>query len=173
MMKTHTNSIEIKICNSVIQVMKRHIQIGDRSLEAGGVLIGKENISDNNIIIRYITEPYRRDKRRYSRFIRKDERHIEIYNDIFISSNRIYRYIGEWHTHDEDLPNYSILDAKNWEKIMKEMPEMIEHFHIIVGINAFRIWKVGQSLTCPELIKTIYWKGVIGFDEENCRYSNR
>ena len=40
---------------------------------AGGILIGKENISDDNIIIRYITEPYASDKRRYNRFIRKDK----------------------------------------------------------------------------------------------------
>ena len=50
--------------------MRKYIQLGAGSLEAGGILIGKENISDDNIIIRYITEPYADDKRRYNRFIK-------------------------------------------------------------------------------------------------------
>ena len=48
-MKINSNNIEIKICSSVFQVMKKYIQLGAGSLEAGGILIGKENISDDNI----------------------------------------------------------------------------------------------------------------------------
>lgn len=166
-MKNNSNNIQIKICCGVFQVMKKYIQIGDKSLEAGGILIGKENISDNNIIIRYITEPYESDKRTYSRFIRKDKRHIDIFKGIFKSSNQIYGYIGEWHTHDEDLPEYSKIDLKNWRKIMKESPGDIEHFHIIVGIKAIRIWNLEKILKEPKLIKTIYWNEVLSFNEKN------
>ena len=85
----------------------------------------------------------------------------------------IYCYIGEWHTHDEDLPNYSRLDLKNWKKIMKESPGNIEHFHIIVGSKAIRIWKFGKLLKDPDLIKTIYWEDVMDFDEKVCWQNNR
>ncbi|MEZ7820842.1 MAG: Mov34/MPN/PAD-1 family protein, partial [Patescibacteria group bacterium] len=101
MLKINSNNIEIKICSSVFQVMRKYIQLGSGSLEAGGILIGKENISDDNIIIRYITEPYASDKRRYNRFIRKDNKHIDIFNEVFNLSNEIYCYVGDWHTHDE------------------------------------------------------------------------
>lgn len=166
MLKINSNNIEIKICSSVFQVMRKYIQLGTGSLEAGGILIGKENISDDNIIIRYITEPYASDKRRYNRFIRKDKKHIYIFNEVFNSSNEIYCYIGEWHTHNEDLPDYSRLDLKNWRKIMKESPGNIEHFHIIVGCKAIRIWRFGKLLKNPDLIKTIYWKDVMDFDKK-------
>ena len=48
MLKINSNNIEIKICSSVFQVMRKYIQLGTGSLEAGGILIGKENISDDN-----------------------------------------------------------------------------------------------------------------------------
>ena len=44
MLKINSNNIEIKICSSVFQVMRKYIQLGAGSLEAGGILIGKENI---------------------------------------------------------------------------------------------------------------------------------
>lgn len=168
-MKFKLNNVEIKICSSVLEVMERYIQYGVKSLEAGGVLIGKENISNNNIIIKYITEPYVGDKRKYSRFIRKDKKHIDIFKEIYKSSNGIYRYIGEWHTHNEGVPNYSYMDLKNWRKITKESPESTENYHIIVGSKAIRIWKLTKSLKNPVLIETIYWKDVMGFDEETYR----
>ena len=49
---------------------------------------------------------------------------------------------------------------------MKESPGNIDHFHIIVGSKAIRIWKFGKLLKNPDLIKTIYWKDVMEFDEK-------
>lgn len=61
------------------------------------------------------------------------------------------------------------MDLKNWRKITKGSPEDIENFHVIVGSKAIRIWEFRKSLNNPVLIETIYWKDVMGFDEETCR----
>lgn len=152
---------KIKICSSVLEVMERYIQSGLLSLEAGGVLIGKENISNDDVVIKYITEPCKNDKRRYNRFIRKDKKHLDFFNEIYNSNSGIYRYVGEWHTHNEDVPQCSFMDLRNWKKIMKESPGSVSHFHIIVGKKAIRIWKVEKSSKSPELLETIYWKDVM------------
>lgn len=156
--------IKVKICSCVFAMFKQNIQQGNGTLEAGGILIGKENISDGNIVIKYSTEPYSNDERGYKRFKRKDKKHIDFYQSIFNSSNKIYGYIGEWHTHDEEIPNFSSIDLKNWQKIAKKPSIIKEYFHIIVGYKAIRIWKYGNLSEYPNLIETISWKDVIEID---------
>ena len=46
---------KIKICNSILQIMYKYIQIVRKSCEAGGILIGRENSGNSNLIIEYVT----------------------------------------------------------------------------------------------------------------------
>ena len=41
---------KIKICNSILQIMYKYIQIVRKSCEAGGILIGRENSGNSNLI---------------------------------------------------------------------------------------------------------------------------
>lgn len=68
---------KIKICNSILQIMYKYIQIVRKSCEAGGILIGRENSGNSNLIIEYVTEPMASDKRSRCRFSRKDKGHLE------------------------------------------------------------------------------------------------
>ena len=63
---------KIKICNSILQIMYKYIQIVRKSCEAGGILIGRENSGNSNLIIEYVTEPMASDKRSRCRFSIKD-----------------------------------------------------------------------------------------------------
>ncbi len=76
-------SRKIKLCHNVIEVMHKYIQQGALSKEAGGILIGKENISNNNLIINNITSPMAQDHRCYNRFIRRDSCHITYFNTLY------------------------------------------------------------------------------------------
>lgn len=138
--KTETKII--KIVSSVVAKMNSYRQLNKRDCEAGGILIGRENIETGNLIIEYITEPYKKDKRTRILFYRKDKKHIEFYNKLYKAHNGIYAYIGEWHTHPQDCPKYSWIDLKNWERISK-MNEDKErtYYHVIVGNKEITVWE--------------------------------
>jgi len=169
-MKVEDQNISIKICFSIISIMKQYIQNGLFSLEAGGILIGKENISNNDLIVKYLTVPYKKDKRKHCRFLRQDNQHIRFFEKIYNEHDEVYRYIGEWHTHDENIPMYSKMDLNNWKKIYKDAPEDINHYHIIVGRKAFRIWKVNNYFDKPQIVKTIYWEDVKLNSKQNKKF---
>lgn len=136
---------KIKICTSVIATLKKHVY--DKA-EAGGVLIGRENIENHNLIIEITTEPYRADVRKRTSFLRKDKKHIQIFKQLNIANNNIYAYIGEWHTHSQATPYYSWKDFNNWTKIAKEFPNDQCQFHIITGYEIWRLWKFDSHKKC-------------------------
>ena len=46
-----TNNRKIKICDLILNTMKKYLQVNSEDLEAGGVLIGKENMYNNDLVI--------------------------------------------------------------------------------------------------------------------------
>ena len=155
-MKISENIQRVKIKDSVIDLFKKYIQYKQNGLESGRIIIVKENLQNKDYTIGYATEPYKNDKRKGNRFKRLDTKHIETCNSIYLRSGKIYRYVGEWHTHPEAIPQYSDIDLKNWGKIAKGSDEISLYFHIIVGYEAYRIWKYEKS-GIIELLETIYW----------------
>lgn len=137
---------KIKIDDSVLDLMISYRQLNKVDCEAGGIIIGRENKETGNIIIEYATEPYKRDRRTKAFFHRKDRKHLEIFNKLYTQHNNIYAYIGEWHTHPEDYPNYSGIDINNWNNISKQNEDKNKiYYHIIVGNREIRIWEYRRS----------------------------
>lgn len=155
------NKRKIKVCHNITHILYEYMQKGFFSKEAGGILIGKENKSNENIIINHITVPMPRDERKHNRFIRKDKRHIELFENLYKKSDETLRYIGEWHTHPEAIPNFSCIDLKNWKKISKDSKGDVKFYHIIVGYEAIRMWEINNTLQV-RLINTVFWKDVGG-----------
>lgn len=140
--------------------MLKYIQKEINSKEAGGILVGKENKSNKNIIINHITVPMLEDKRKYNKFIRKDKKHVEVFKNLYKRSKKTLRYIGEWHTHPEAIPNFSEIDLNNWKKISKESDNNNNYYHIIVGYDAIKIWVIESEEYSAKLIGTIFWKEI-------------
>lgn len=136
------NHKKIKISDDVIKIMTSYMQLDKKDCEAGGILIGRESKETGNIIIEHATKPYKKDKRSRHFFHRRDKSHVDFFNNLYVKYNNIYGYIGEWHTHPEDFPNYSGIDLNNWNKIskMNEDKEKI-YYHIIVGNREVRVWE--------------------------------
>lgn len=151
------DKVKIKVCQNIINTLSNYVQKGSCSIESGGILIGKENKSNKNIIINHITTPMIKDKSKYDRFIRRDKGHVEVFNSLYVSSSGTVRYIGEWHTHPETIPNFSEIDLNNWKKISKDSNNN-NYYHIIVGYEAIRIWVMESKEYSTELIDTIFWK---------------
>lgn len=54
----------------VCQRLERHRQFGERSQEAGGVLLGRHLLDCSDVIVDDITEPARSDRRTFASFFR-------------------------------------------------------------------------------------------------------
>ena len=144
---------KIKINESIVKFISCYKQLNRKDCEAGGILIGRENKETGNIIIEYATEPYDKDKRKRTSFYRKDKIHIEYYNRLYEDYNGIYAYIGEWHTHPENYPNYSSVDINSWKKIAKSNKDKEKkYYHLIVGIKEIRVWEYSYGSKYAERI---------------------
>lgn len=148
-------NIIIEIKDEVVQKILSYCQNDSNFPEAGGILAGRENISNDNIIIEYFTQPMDGDYRRRNRFTRKDLGHIIYFENIYNESDGTIGYIGEWHTHSEDVPSYSCLDFKNWLQIRRHSHSCKPQYHFIVGKKAICVWKVCQEHFFPEKIAEI------------------
>ena len=101
--------------SKVIKKLKNVVDKNINNCESGGLLLGF--IRQNHYDVRIITTPYKKDcTSRYS-FIRKDKKHLNIYQLVKLKIDKNLTYIGEWHTHTEDTPKPSNLDLKEWNLI--------------------------------------------------------
>lgn len=141
---------KIKVSVDVISIWKKYIQEGLFSKEAGGVLIGRESRESNNLIIEFCTNPMLNDVRKRTRFFRRDKKHIEYFTDVYNDNEGIYRYVGEWHTHPEDVPSYSSLDKKNWKKIFSDLDQN-EQFHFIIGRKGVTAWRYNGTSSITKI----------------------
>ena len=157
---------KIKIDNQVLGRIHTFCQIKKGMPEAGGILAGRQNISNNNIIIEHHTEPMYGDFQTRYRFTRKDPGHLSFFQELYNNSNGTIGYVGEWHmchmhTHPEDVPQYSMIDLKNWRKIYTNAETNQVQYHLIAGRKALVIWKYDGKNFCPVKIVSIYWEDTI------------
>lgn len=154
-------SIVIKIDNHLLDRIRTFCQIEKELPEAGGILLGRQNISNNNIIIEHHTEPMHGDYQTRLRFLRRDPGHLSFFQELYNNSNGTIGYIGEWHTHPEDIPQYSIIDLKNWRKIHGKSGTNQVQYHLIAGRNAVAIWKYSGKQPYLVKIASICWEDLI------------
>lgn len=147
----------IKLKDDIIQRIHFFRQNECKSPEAGGILAGRENISNENLIIEYMTEPMHGDFQSRTRFDRKDTDHIAYFENIYKQNDGTVGYIGEWHTHPENVPHYSAQDLKNWKNIQRQFSGQKQQYHLIAGRKVFTIWKVQKASLFPKKIAEIPW----------------
>ncbi len=153
---------KIKIEDNVLARIRLFCQIKNNMPESGGILAGRENISNDNMIIENITEPMASDYQSRCRFTRKDPGHITFFQKLYRENNGTVRYIGEWHTHPEDVPHYSIIDLKNWKKIYRNAIEKQSQYHLIAGRKAIVIWKYSALNFLPVEVLSVNWEDYSG-----------
>lgn len=163
-MVIHDKDRNLKFCNNTLQLMRKYVQKENKSNEAGGILIGRENAGNTDLIIEFVTEPMPKDRRSRCRFMRKDTGHIQFFEKLYNENAEIYGYIGEWHTHPEFIPHYSSIDLKNWRKIGKKMKTGIQ-YHLIVGIQEIGVWKYDTVTKKITQIDSLKWERILE-DEE-------
>jgi integrative and conjugative element protein (TIGR02256 family) len=131
----------LKISQNVTRDMLRFIQDSAEKPEAGGVLIGRYISDGNNIVIDTLTTPLNGDFQSRFRFYRAKEAHQQIIDKVWNDSEGTCTYLGEWHTHPENIPRPSCTDKLNWHRkiLLDQFTESI--FFIIVGTSAVCVWE--------------------------------
>lgn len=105
------------------------------------MLIGHHPLASDDIILDRLTTPQTADRRSRYRFERDQASHQNLLNTEWEKSGQKRTYIGEWHTHPEDVPSPSPLDLKSWLKAISNTayhgPGLL---FIIVGRQITRVW---------------------------------
>lgn len=134
------NSKTIFIRPEAIKKMENYVQINSDDTEAGGILIGRILLENENYIVDDVSEPMPSDIRKRNRFVRKPFGHQEYFNNAWKRENGTCFYLGEWHTHPERIPVPSSVDLENWKNLLSMGFESDFLFFIILGTDVLKIW---------------------------------
>lgn len=132
------------IMPEVIKVFLSYRQLNVTSPESAGVIIGERRGS--HIVIKTVSEPNNNDIRSRFTVNRIGTHHQQKVDQAFIDSKGISQYVGEWHTHPEDIPTPSGLDFASWnENLNSNLPLIL----IIVGRKKFWVAKKYNQKILP------------------------
>lgn len=136
----------IVFTDHVVKILNSYRQIDKEQSESGGILIGK--VYKDLIIVDEISEPSEEDKSGRYYFFRNVQRAQRIIETAWKESNGERIYLGEWHTHPEDIPTPSRDDKKLLSNMLNDSQMEIKFlFMVIIGIkNTFvAVQEFGQK----------------------------
>ena len=116
--------------------------------EIGGILIG---IYDSDLECMRITDmsfPDVGDRQSKFRFIRKRNGHQALMDQLWEESGHTKAYLGEWHTHDQNVPIPSVVDTNNWIRITNRKRSFNECYFLIIGRKESVVWSVVNEKIC-------------------------
>jgi integrative and conjugative element protein (TIGR02256 family) len=115
--------------------------------EAGGVLLGRYLLNSLDVVIDDITIPMWGDRRSRNSFYRDRERHQTAIDEAWILSGYTTTYLGEWHTHPENVPTPSRIDFNNWsDRLDRDNHSNNTLYFVIIGITDVGVWE-GEKYT--------------------------
>ena len=94
MIVTESKNRKIKICDQILEEIYSQIQKNDYDPEKGGIIVGRENLNNENIILEYISKPLKNDICTRTRYTRKDEGHLKYFEKLYNENNGVYAYWG-------------------------------------------------------------------------------
>lgn len=103
--------------------------------ESGGILLGLRR--GTHMEISLATSPFKEDVQSRYRFFRKDQQHEQVARENWKKSNGYIDYLGEWHTHPENIPEPSSIDIAGWKTKARQNKHGF-FLGIIIGITG--IW---------------------------------
>lgn len=144
------DSGELRISLAAVDSMNAHVQTKRWSREAGGILLGRLLLEDENVVVDQVTVPGRNDRRSRFNFFRAELPAQAIVNEAWRQSGGEHVYLGEWHTHPEDHPSPSGHDRSDWQRLVTtQRYEQASLFFIIVGRLGTRAWEFQKSASAP------------------------
>ncbi|WP_421832459.1 Mov34/MPN/PAD-1 family protein [Limnobacter sp.] len=142
---------------NVLKVFKRYRQRFNWQLEGGGILLGRRR--GEHLEVLFATEPSDKDRRSVNSFVREADGHAEIAHKAWQCSEKQIDYLGEWHTHPQQVPTPSTVDRHEWGKLIHERPVLTTILVVVVGTTAIY----------AELINGIQNKTLLPLSNTNCQ----
>jgi integrative and conjugative element protein (TIGR02256 family) len=113
----------VTVSREVVETIEGWVERGNRSREAGGILIGSHR--GIHVEVSRCTVPMQRDTRTRTFFDRMDGGHHAAAMRAWRVSGGTDTFVGEWHTHPEARPSPSFLDRWTWSGIMRRSAEPV------------------------------------------------
>ncbi|MFP8780195.1 Mov34/MPN/PAD-1 family protein [Hydrogenophaga sp. RWCD_12] len=129
-------SLLLNFSDEVRGVFDRNVQVGNLP-ESGGVLLG--TVHERGLLVTVATTPTRLDRQFRYLFERLPFGHRAVARRQWRKSAGTTRYIGEWHTHPQDIPVPSGIDLNEWQKLAKTRADKRPLLAVIVGRNDLHV----------------------------------
>lgn len=100
-----------------MQLIRAYRQDRPAITEAGGVLLGFRRGS--HLQVTHATPPGQDDKRSRTSFYRAPAGHQAAAREHWRAHGEAGDYVGEWHTHPEEVPTPSLVDLREWAIVME------------------------------------------------------
>lgn len=144
-------SLSLDVCNKFIEYIEHY----NFKVESGGILAGTLLPAEKRILVTDITEPQKKDIRSNFTFRRSEFGHQETMDRLWEESQHKKTYLGEWHTHNQRIPQPSCVDRRNWMKISQRKQNSDWLFFVIIGTEQIGIWTIlnGKIAQMDELDK--------------------
>jgi integrative and conjugative element protein (TIGR02256 family) len=120
----------LNFSDEVRWVFERNVQLNDLP-ESGGVLLG--TVHKRGLLVTLATTPTRLDRQLRHLFERLPFGHRSVARRQWRQSAGTTRYIGEWHTHPQDIPIPSYVDLIEWRKLAQKRADKRPLLAVIVG----------------------------------------
>lgn len=139
------NETHIEIGKNAFEAMAYYIQSDNKKPEAGGILLG-HYFDECSFQIVEVSLPSKYDRASRYSFVRCRKNAQRIITKHFDESKGKIIYLGEWHTHPEDMPSPSVLDKKSIkERLLKDELNSDVIFTLILGRKGFYIAAVNKN----------------------------
>ena len=134
---TADGSVLMNFDSTVLDVFKKYRQLGERDLEAGGILLA--TVHELGFLVKEASAPTPYDIRRRNFFDRRPFWHRALAKRRWRASGGTVRYVGEWHTHPQDHPIPSILDRTEWRHLARSRVDGCPLLAVIVGRHSLHV----------------------------------
>lgn len=129
-------SLLLNFSEDVLEVFNDCAQNGELP-ESGGLLLG--TVHATGLLVTVATRPTRWDRQFRYLFERMPFGHQTVARRLWRSSGGLTRYIGEWHTHPQDVPSPSGIDILEWQKLAKVREDGRPLLGVIVGRHMLHV----------------------------------
>lgn len=129
-------SVLLNFSDGVRDVFDRNLQEGDLP-ESGGVLLG--TVHERGLLVTVATTPTRLDRQLRFLFERLPFGHRAVAKRLWRSTGGTTRYIGEWHSHPQDIPTPSAIDLEEWRKLAEVRADKRPLLAVIVGRHTLHV----------------------------------
>jgi integrative and conjugative element protein (TIGR02256 family) len=149
---TDSGEVLLHFSDSAMAVLRSHVQTGQRP-ESGGILLG--TVHDHGMLITHATAPSKFDRQFPFFFLRSPLGHRAFAQRLWRESGGTTRYLGDWHTHPEDVPTPSGIDLREWQKLALARNDNRPALSVIVGRHALHVELMYSSGKRDQLVAVV------------------